>query len=771
MDHAKVRWSRAAALMSATALVVVMVDEVRAQETSPRQNASQRQGTSPLPPITVQRSAKRAPKQRRAQQPQPAAPVEQAPAQPQNASGGGAVTEGRDSYTSDVVTIGKDAQNVRSIPQSISIVTQQRIQDQNMTTLEDAARRSTGMVVLNNDKGRSSIFSRGFEFDSFSIDGLPAPLSSIYGTQPDLAPFDRVEILRGPAGLFAGTGEPAGTLNLARKRANPIFGASATGTIGSWQNYRGEADVNVPLTANGNVRARFVGAWQDADNFVNINKNGVKVAYGTLEIDITPQTTLSLMALHQERDITPFNGLPAYANGRLPSVDRSTFSGATWNRFNNRTDDYLAELEHRFDNGGHARASVRYSDRDADFFYSYGGGAGIQPNGNYARTTLNRDYWEKSLSLDAHVSTPFQAFGQTHNFLMGVDHRQYDQRVFASGMNALPNVPNNIFNPNPFVPEPVVPFISRQDDKPKQTGVYGQVRIKPIEPLTLIAGGRVSWYEIDSTNLLTNISTHSENNGKFTPYLGAVFDLTREISLYGIYTQIFQPQTAVSFGGSVLPPREGTQYEAGVKGQFLNGALNASVGYFITRDTNRAIGDPNNPAFQIAAGKAEVHGIEAEVSGRLAPGWQIYAGYAYTMSQYLEPFNTYSVNANNGAVTVTGTYLPGQTFSTWTPKHNFNLWTKYEFQNPQLAGWHVAGGVRVLSSFFTRNGPDTVRWVENGYVVADAQIGYKINKNLEATFTVNNIFDEVYFTRTGNQTTFNFYGEPRSYWLKVSAKM
>jgi outer membrane receptor for ferric coprogen and ferric-rhodotorulic acid len=637
-----------------------------------------------------------------------------------------------------------------------------------MTTLEDAARRTTGMVVLQNDRGRSSIFSRGFEFDTFNIDGLPAPLSSIYGTQPDLAPFDRVEILRGAAGLFAGTGEPAGVLNMARKRANRTFGASATGTAGSWDNYRGEADVNVPLTANGNVRARFVGAWQDADNFVSYNSNNVKVAYGTLEIDITPQTTLSLVALHQERDIVPFNGLPAYANGQLASVDRSTFSGAVWNRFNNLTDDYIAELEHKFDNGGRAKASLRYSDREADFKYSYGAGAGIQPNGNYARTTLDRDYWEKTLSWDAHVSTPFQAFGQTHNLLFGVDHRRYDQRVFATGPNGLPSIANNIFAPNPFVPEPNVPFATFQDDTPRQTGTYGQLRVKPIAPLTLIAGGRVSWYEIDSTNLVTNFTTHSETNGKFTPYLGVVLDLTTNISAYGVFTEIFQPQPgATGFGGTILPPREGSQYEAGLKGAFMDGALNASVGYFVTRDTNRAIGDPSNPTFQIAAGKAEVQGLEAEISGKLAPGWQMFTGYAYTVSQYLESYRTY--NPGNGAVT--GIYLAGQTFSTWTPKHNFNLWTKYEFQSQQLTGWHIAGGVRFLSSFFTRNGFDTVRWTENGYTVADAQIGYKLNKNIEATFTVNNILDEVYYTRLGNQTTFNFYGEPRSYWLKVTAKM
>ncbi len=726
-------------LLATTALVLAWPVETMAQS---RQNET-------LPTITVegqrQRTSSR-PTQAPAQT-QPIAPQETAPT---------ATTEGRDSYTTTLTTIGKDAQPIRYLPQSVSIVTRQRIEDQNMTTLEDAARRTTGLLVLQNDKGRSAIFSRGFEFDSFNIDGLPAPMSSIYGTQPELAAFDRIEVLRGPAGLFAGTGEPAGTLNMARKRATDRFGITGTALGGSWDAYRGEIDVNAPLTQSGNVRARVVGAYNDQDTFIDITKNKNGVTYGTVEIDFTPNTTLSLVALHQERDIIPQNGLPAFVNGGLLDVRRSTFSGAAWNRFDNRTDDFIAELQHKFDSGGHAKAAVRYSSRQADMKYAYGGGAVNPATGIYNITTLERHYNETSLSADAHISKPFEMWGLTHNVIIGVDHKQYDQTLlggtFAQGTN-------NIYSPTPYnIAEPSVP-LSRTQDRPELTGIYGQLRIKPIQPLTVILGGRGSWY--DNSSILANGQTvSSEVNGKFTPYAGIVLDLTQNISAYGVYTDIFQPQpTNRTASGAVLPPRTGTTYEVGLKGEFLNGQLNASIGYFITRDTNRAITDPSNTAFQIAAGEAELRGIEAEVTGKLAPGWEIYAGYAYTESEYLK------------TVTASGsTFLAGSTFSTWTPKHNFSMWTKYEFQSEQLRGWHVAGGVRALSSFYTRNATDTVRWTEDGYVVADAQIGYKFNKNFEATFTVNNLFDEVYYARLGNQATFNFYGEPRSYWVKLTAK-
>lgn len=669
-----------------------------------------------------------------------------------------AQTEGTNSYTTSVTTVGKDAVPLRQLPQSVTVVTRQRIEDQNMQSLEDAARVAPGVVIFQNDRGRSSIFSRGFEFDTFSIDGMPAPLSSIYGTQPDLAPFDRVEVLRGPSGLFAGTGEPAGSLNLARKRAQSKASASVNGTAGSWDFYRTEVDVTGPLTKSGNVRARAVGAFTDNNSFVDYAGTQSKAGYGTIEVDLTPQTTASFVVLHQDKDIVPQNGLPTYADGRLPDVSRSTFSGRSWNRFENKVDDYMAELEHRFDNGGHAKAAIRYSDRFADMKYAYGAGAINSTTGDYSSRILARKYWEKSLSADAHVSTPFSLIGQTHNLIAGVDYRRYDQTLHQGTAT---DGTNNIFNPNPNTAEPALALTPLTQVKPTETGVYSQLRFKPVSALTAIVGGRMSWYEQDTTTLSTG-AVASLNQTAVTPYYGLIVDLTPNISAYGIYTEIFQPQPgSLTVSGSNVDPRTGEQYEAGFKGSFFGGAVNASIAYFVTRDKNRAVRDLANPTFVVAAGEAEVSGIEAEVSGQLTAGWQVQAGYAFTESRYLK-----TVVAGGGGGT---TYNAGDTFSTGTPKHSFNLWSKYEFQDVTWRGLHVAAGIRAMSEFYAQASP-TVRIVEGGYSVIDAQIGYKFNDHLSATFTINNLFDEIYFARTGAVSTFNMYGEPRSFWFKLAAK-
>lgn len=682
---------------------------------------------------------------------------------------GQVLTEGRDTYTSAVTTVGVGMPTpVREIPQSISTVTRERIDDQNFTQLEDAMRRTTGMVILANDQGRSSIFSRGFEIDTLLVNGLPAPLSSILGTQPDLFIFDRLDVLKGPAGLFYGgaggnNAGPGGVINGTLKPALDKGFFNSDLSYGSWDFVRAEVDAGGKLNEQGTVRARIGGAYQDRDSFVDYNENQVWVGYGTLAFDITEDTTVSLYAWHQERDMLPFNGLPAInlgnGEGKLLNVPRSTFVGGLWNRFDNETTDYLAEVKHDLANGGEAKASLRYSDRYIDYKYAYGRSA-VSTNpatlGNFTMQYTAAKVWETSLSGDAHVATPFQAFGQEHNLTVGADFRTVDQTQLSPTSTTLPGT-YNIYNFNPYaVAEPFTLYNRESVTDPTQYGLYAQAKINPLEQVHVILGGRFSWYDATSNvttafgGSLTTTTSSVDIDNEFLPYAGFVVDLTKEVSFYGSYTTTFVPQTELNAAGDVLAPRQGYQYETGLKGSFFDGALNASAAMFLIRDNNRALATDVANVY-VASGEVQVTGWEAEVSGKLAPGWEIYAGYTYTDTEYL---------------TATAAQLKTG-FSTYTPRHNYNLWTKYEFQDPTLKGWHVAGGLKILSSFYTTSGGVTL--TEDGYTVVDAQVGYKFNDNWKATFTATNVFDEVYYQRVGSTALFNFYGEPRGYWLKVSA--
>lgn len=658
----------------------------------------------------------------------------------------GASTEGTESYTTVLTTAGgKDEQEIREIPQTVNIVTQQRIEDLNMTTLEDGAQWTPGLRVFRNDQGRSSIFSRGFEFDSFYVDGLWAPLNSAYGFQPDLAPFERIEFLKGPAALFAGSGEPGGTANLVRKRGLDEFGVTATAHYGSWQDGRGEIDITGPFNAEKTVRGRAVVAYQDAENFVDVNEAQVGVAYGTVDIDFTENTTLSVGAWYQERDMTPNNALPTRADGALLNVDRSTFLGADWNTFENNSTDVVAELEHRFDSGGHARLAARYTDRYADGKYAFSAGA-PDAAGNVNLRAAALEAWQEAVYIDGYVSKPFEVYGLEQNVIVGADYKRLDQTANQGG--AMGFAMNNIYAPNPNVIEPTIPWSSETKMTPEETGLYGQLRLKPVEPLTFVLGGRAAWYENNVTDLIGGGVQSIENDGEISPYAGVVYDLNEYFSLYASYTESWQPQTELNAAGNVLPARSSKQYESGIKGSFLDGLVNTSLAIFKIEDHNRAIANPVVPGTYFDSGRIDVSGLEAEISGSPLPGWELFAGYTYLNMKYLEDSATLS-------------------YRYYLPQHTFNLWSKYTFQEGALEHLSLAGGLTAVSSFHNVFGPLTIR--ENGYVTVDAQVGYQFTENVSATLTVTNLFDETYYERIGVPATFNFYGAPRAVMAEVKA--
>ncbi len=658
-------------------------------------------------------------------------------------------TEGSRDYAVKRARVGsKLPVEMKEIPQQVSVIPHARIEEQNLTRLEDVMKTTTGVTVLPTDAGRGAIFVRGFELDTYLVDGLPSSVSSIAGSQPDMFMFDRVEVLRGPSGVFGGTTEPGATVNLARKRALAEPGGTASFSIGSWDAYRGEMDVTSALNENKSVRGRLVAAYDTRQSFIDEVESKSKMAYGTVEIDLTPDTTLSLAVSHDEKDKVPNSGLPAYANGTFLDVSRSTFVGADWNRFNSSDDQGLVELEHRLASGGEIKGAVRITDRDSDMKYALSNSTVNTTTGLSTVQALELHYQEQGIASDLHYAQPIQAFGQTHTLTVGVDYRRTDSRT-QRGARALGTIDPT--NPG-YYAEPNVSMTSNLESELNQGGLYTEARIKPITPLTLIFGGRFSAYDLDATNAITGLRTSKSETGVFTPFTAAVYDLTDDLSAYISYAETFQPQTDLTVAGDIIDPRESKQVEVGLKGQFMDDRLFGQIGVYRLVDSNRSMADPANSGSSLSAGKVVVKGIDAEVSGAVTENLEVFAGYAYVLSETL--------------AAATGT---GATFSNWTPKHTVNLRARYSFDDELKDLW-VAGGARMVSSYYGQNSGGT-RWVQDGYALFDAQAGYAITENVDVTLTVNNIFDKTYYVRAGsNGSVFNYYGDPRNAVLKLTAR-
>ncbi|ABE59886.1 TonB-dependent siderophore receptor [Chromohalobacter israelensis DSM 3043] len=648
-------------------------------------------------------------------------------------------------YTVDAATVGtKIPASLRDIPQSVSVITREAIEDQNFQTLDELGRRTPGMRVLSNDNGRSSIYARGYEYDEYNIDGLPAPMTSINGSVPSLAAFDRVEIMRGPSGLFNSTSEMGGVVNLVRKRPTREFQGHVSGSLGSVGQRNLQTDLSGPIDAEGRARGRLVIDHTGHPEFVDHNDNEQNDIYAALDIDLDASTTLGLGFLHSNKDIVVNNGQPVDSDGDLLYGRRSAFYGAEWNNFESRSNDWIAELTHRFANGGYGRVATRYSDRHADYNYAFGGSS-LDDDGTLSVAGTAAHVDQQALSLDASYSQPFSVFGNVSEFVIGSDYKHYATDTESGRSRGLTSDPVTLDELNGLAYVDILASArasgrgySHSETTLEETGVYSKLTLRPVQSLALIAGGRASRYDVDYADRVAD-DRQSRSDTEFTPYAGLVYDVDAHHSLYASYSQVFKPQTSYDADGDLLKPREGEQYEAGIKGSYFGGDLNARISAFRLYDENRAA-SPADPgaSYSEAVGKMRIQGTEFEVTGGLTDQWDVIAGYTYMDTEVQEA----STTRDDGIFLL-------------MPRNIVNIWTQYGFVGGSLDGLHIGGGVTAMSDFNSSSGVEAP-----GYAVVDAMLGYDFTSHVSGQLNFNNILDREYYNRVGGVNTFNMVGAP-----------
>lgn len=651
-------------------------------------------------------------------------------------------TEKNGDYSSFAATVGtKIPASLREIPQSVSIITNRQVKDRNVDTFDQLARKTPGLRVLSNDDGRSSVYARGYEYSEYNIDGLPAQMQSINGTLPNLFAFDRVEVMRGPSGLFDSSGEMGGIVNLVRKRPTKAFQGHMAAGFGTHKQYKAEADVSGSLNSDGSVRGRVMAQTVGASPRPAEKNNRHETFYAAADWDINPDTVLGAGYLYQQRRLAPYNGLPADADGKLPSLPQHAFVGADWNKFKMHSHDVFADLKHYFGNGGYGKVGMRYSDRKADSNYTFAGSK-LNNAGQADVAGLGTDIKQKAFAVDASYSRPF-ALGNTANeFVIGADYNHFRSTNEQGRSTVASNIALDSFHSTPYVS--LMQNARAGTSGYKHTldtgnldkfGVYGKFVFHPADGLSLIGGGRLGHYKIESGDGKT---LHKASRTKFTGYAGAVYDLNDNNSLYASFSQLYTPQTSLGTDGKLLKPRQGNQFEVGYKGSYMDDRLNTRVSLYCLKDKNAAAPlNPNNKKTRYAAlGKRVMEGVETEISGAMTPKWQIHAGYSYLHSQ----IKTAANSRDDGIFLL-------------MPKHSANLWTTYQV-TPELT---IGGGVNAMSGITSSAGMHA-----GGYATFDAMAAYRFTPKLKLQINADNIFNRHYYARVGSANTFNIPGSERS---------
>lgn len=645
----------------------------------------------------------------------------------------------------------------REIPQTISVITGAQIQSQQLSNVQEALRNTPGVSTPNVDTSRYRVYSRGFQIDNIQIDGVAAPIVG-YMTPSNLAMYDRVEVLKGPASLLDGPGAAGGAINLVRKRPGEEFALSAALTAGTYGTYRQELDVGGPLNASGSVRARGVAALDNHDLTQDGTHRSDGMLYGIVEADLGANTTAAFGGSYQRMVSKSMQyGYPTYKDGSFLDVDPHTYYGPDWNHERYELTTLFGEVEHRLGGGWKTKFSTNFlhTDRRSEFGGLRGAVNPARPLSNY-QTSMSENSSDQVV-VDWFGAGPFRLLGRTHQATIGVNYvHERTPQLGAPGVPRL--IPVNLDNPGSTPDASFTSSLSRQITRNEQMGIYANTRFSLADPLTLVIGGRATWWKsdvwVDPNQNASNAADASDHiDGHLTPMAGLIYDLNENQSIYTSYAQSFTPQSQRDAAGKLLKPLEGEQYEVGLKGAYMDGRLNTSVALFQLTQKNRATADTLNNTITtyFAQGKARSRGIEAQVSGELTPGWTLSGGYTYTATRYLDDSADTGKNA----------------FSAYTPKHLFKLWTQYQLPG-QWRAVSVDAGLYMTSAYTSDDGVAVVR--QPGYTTLDLGMSYEINPHLTASLSVTNVFDRKYYQSISTTADHNFLGNPRTALLTLRAR-
>ncbi len=634
---------------------------------------------------------------------------------------------------------------LRDIPQSIQVIPRQVLEDRNVKTVGEAVETVSGVVeTLSYLGGSSPVYTsrsiRGFQQDFSNFrngfrDQGGAQLSLIGTTE-------QVEVLKGPASVLFGAIEPGGVINLITRQplAEPYYKIQFE--AGSFGQYQPSIDFSGPLTTDKSVLYRFIAAYRGGGNFQDTTRAETTTIAPSLTFKLGERTTLNLYYEYGRYYADPTSYVvPLLSNGRLPPKDfYSTYFalmdseshrlGYTLNHELNQDWQIRNHFATRFSN--YFYREIFYTGLlDERFLTGYGFGIYDNPISSYFG------------QID--LVGKFKTGSISHQLVAGFDFTRsvsYTGNIFSLTSN-LPDL--DIFNPNYDVPKPDFPSPAFNNLEIDQFyGVYFQDQITFSDNLKMLIGGRYDWLSSSGFRPINSDDPY-QNDGAFSPRVGIVYQPSKNVSLYTSYSQSFRPSIGRNPDNKPFEPTRGTQYEVGVKADFLDGRLSTTLAAYNLTRTNVLTPNPDpilaQQGFQVQVGEQRSRGIELDVSGEILPGWKIIASYALTDAE---------VTADNSTPSIVGNRLGG------VPQNQASLWTTYEIQKGNLQGLGFGLGLFYVGE---RQGDLGNSFQVGDYLRTDAAIYYR-RGGFNTAINIRNLFDIDYVSSPGFGALYVNRGQP-----------
>ena len=639
------------------------------------------------------------------------------------------VTGQQDGYFIPEATTGTKIDTLlRDVPASIQVIPKEVIEDRQVIKLNELADNVSGVQEQGTYGGINSqgYFIRGF---SSEFEALRNGFRDFGFTTPrDVANIDRVEFLKGPASILYGSVvSPGGVVNTITKKPLPDPFYQINGTIGNYDFYRGTIDLTGPVTQDRSFLYRLNAAYENADSFRDFVDNESTFVAPSVTLNVGEKTKITFDYEYQKYNYVFDRGFPA--DNVIFDVPISRFVGEpNLNDAEYKSNGFTYTLESNFGENDNWKFRQGFNILNVT-----GSDRGVQPQGidEDGRTVQRRfrasDSEQKNISFQNEITGKFNIGSIKHNILLGFEITSYS---FTSDFFRGEIAELDIFNPVYGAQPENVRRTSSNRYGADSTALYFQNLIEVTSNIKFLAGGRFDWVDTFNEDLESNTTLNESSNSKFSPRLGIVYQPSDSTSLYGSWTNSFNPQIfSRTRNDEPFEPETAEQFEVGIKQEFFDKRLSATLAYFDITKKNVATTDPVDPDFSIQTGEQKSRGVNLDIIGEILPGWKVIGTYAYTDAFISEDNDPELVN--NRLVGV--------------PYNSASLWTTYELQRGSLQGLGLGLGL-VYAGEREAALPNDVKIPS--YVRTDASISYKRN-NLRAALNFKNLFDKKYYNSQG----------------------
>ncbi len=664
------------------------------------------------------------------------------------------------SYKSDYSFLGTKTQTaVLDIPQSISSITKEVIQDKMEFTLKDAADEAAG---VNQYSGYDEYTMRGFKAENARmINGLRGYNTTF--TSPMLVNVERIEVIKGPSAALYGNCDPGGTINLVTKKplANNEGEINVSG--GSWDHFRAEGDISGPLNKNKTFLYRFNAGFDNTHSFRDL--------FYAKSYELAPSFSFipnDRIQLNVDFSISHINtildrGQPGFRNDATLKSTPISLTVSQPGDFLHET-DIASNLLFSYKINKHISFNSGY--------LNYITQQNVAEHGVHSYITpdsVNLYYSNWNYHTVTHTFTDYFTFrfntGKfSHQMLVGYDYitssvnlnQQYYEQAnqFGTGSGivgtfSLKNPKNIARAVNQYQSSDFDSDATNVDGSVYHTqGIYIQEQIS-YNKWKLLLGLREAMYATGDDD----DTTHHTKENILLPRIGLVYKIRPDVSIYGTYNRGFDPfevSTSTQVFNAPFRPVTSELMEAGAKANFFNNKLSTSIAFYQLTLRNVAVNanDISNPNLYVQQGENRSRGIETEANGNIVPNLSIAVSYSYCVARVIE----------SKVASQVGTLVEN------APKNTSNSWIKYIFNKGPLKNFGIAAGHSQVS---LRNTLDP-NILLPGYVVLNAGIRYTY-KHFNAAVNLNNITNKTYWLGAYNNVN-KWPGAPRNFMISVGYK-